>query len=55
MTCPDCVDQAMLTVPVQQDPGLVETILRPGYEYHGERMLRAAQVGVGVIPDAGEK
>jgi molecular chaperone GrpE (heat shock protein) len=39
--------EAMLTVPVEHDTGNVETVLRPGYMIHGERIVRAAQVGVG--------
>jgi molecular chaperone GrpE (heat shock protein) len=38
--------EAMLTVP-SDNPGYVESILRPGYALH-ERVVRAAQVGVGV-------
>ena len=41
------VMEAMLTVPVESSPGNVESVLRPGYTIHGERVLRAAQVGVG--------
>lgn len=41
--------EALYTVPVAADAstGLVEDIMRPGYVLHGERVLRAAQVGVG--------
>ena len=39
--------EAMLTVPVAGTPGNVETVLRPGYILQGDRILRAAQVGVG--------
>lgn len=48
------VMEAMLTVP-SADPattGTVQTVLRPGYVLHGgERVLRAAQVGVGAALD----
>ncbi|KAL1508059.1 hypothetical protein AB1Y20_007655 [Prymnesium parvum] len=40
--------EAMLTVPVEGAEGKVEAVLRPGYILHGERILRAAEVGVGV-------
>lgn len=41
--------EAMFTVPVAEGApaGKVESVLRPGYSLHGERLLRAAQVGVG--------
>ena len=41
------VMEAMLMVPVEGSAGNVESVLRPGYTIHGERVLRAAQVGVG--------
>ena len=52
--------EAMLTVPVEASAadgaskvGTVQTVLRPGYVlYDGERVLRAAQVGVGAAPTA---
>lgn len=42
--------EAMLTVPVAETDrvGTVATLMRPGYVMHGERVLRAAQVGVGM-------
>ena len=46
--------EAMLTVPVKEGApcGMIETILRPGWALHsGERVIRAAQVGVGAEPD----
>ena len=41
--------EAMMTVPVAEAEaaGTVRTVLRPGYVLHSERVLRAAQVGVG--------
>ena len=44
----------MLTVPVEEGAaGNVESVLRPGYALHGERILRAAQVGVGASTAGG--
>ena len=47
--------EAMMTVPVAEGkpPGFVEALLRPGYVMHGERVLRAAQVGVGAAGEGG--
>ena len=45
--------EAMFPVPVEPgSTGKVEAVLRPGYVLHGERVLRAAQVGVGTEADA---
>lgn len=47
--------EAMLTVPVEAEHvNTVQTLLRPGYVLHGERVLRAAQVGVGTPLPAAE-
>ena len=48
--------EAMLTVPVEQPEqvGTVATLLRPGWLMHGERVLRAAQVGVGAAAEKSE-
>jgi len=49
--------EAMFTVPIGDgdQTGNVESVFRPGYSLHGERVLRAAQVGVGVKAEDGEK
>ena len=43
--------EAVMVVPAAEKSGLVETLLRPGYTLHNERILRAAQVGVGQVAD----
>ena len=46
----------MLSTPVTERSaaGLVEHILRPGYVLKADRVLRAAQVGVGVHDGSGD-
>jgi len=46
--------EAMFTVPVEGSAGNVESIVRAGYMMHGERLLRAAQVGVGASAGEGK-
>ena len=47
------VHEAMFMVPVDDAAaaGTIQSIFRPGYSLHGERLLRAAQVGVGAKSD----
>lgn len=48
--------EAVHVVPIERGrpSGLVESILRPGYVLHGERVLRAAQVGVGAAQESND-
>ena len=48
--------EAVHVVPIEKGrpSGLVESILRPGYVLHGERVLRAAQVGVGAAQESND-
>ena len=42
------VHEAMFTVKAEDgaDANVISSVFRPGYVLHGERILRAAQVGV---------